>query len=221
MTIKVGFLFDRDNPWIYEYFKDLRWLTKISENYSCEEIWDLDFHDSFNILFILGNTRIIPLEKLQNNCINLVIHESDLPKGRGFSPVQWQVEQGSNVIKTKLIAAEEEADVGDVFLTDEICLEGHELFSEIRLKQALSSIRLIERFLSAYPSVSATPQSGSPTYYRRRTRKDDELNVDQTLREQFNKLRVAQNDNFPLYFLLNGYKYEILVKKSGDGNGFF
>ena len=30
---------------------------------------------------------------------NIVVHASDLPKGRGFSPMSWQILEGKNKIK--------------------------------------------------------------------------------------------------------------------------
>ena len=46
---------------------------------------------NFDILFILGYTRFLSSNFLRKNSLNLVVHESDLPKGRGLAPVQWQL----------------------------------------------------------------------------------------------------------------------------------
>ena len=45
-------------------------------------------------MFVIGYTKILPKEFLEGNKLVLVIHESDLPKGKGFSPVQWQILEG-------------------------------------------------------------------------------------------------------------------------------
>jgi hypothetical protein len=39
------------------------------------------------------------------------------------------------------------------------------------------------------------------------------LNLDLTLREQFNLLRVVDNERYPAYFELNGIKYVIKINK--------
>ncbi len=47
---------------------------------------------------------------------NLVIHASDLPENKGWSPVAYAVLSGQNRITLTLIEAEEKIDAGDVYL---------------------------------------------------------------------------------------------------------
>jgi methionyl-tRNA formyltransferase len=107
-------------------------------NFECEfsEHWSIETAFDLDLLFILGYTKIIHKISLAKNKLNLVIHESNLPEGRGFSPVQWQVLEGKNEIKVCLIEASEKPDEGDIFNSTIIRLEGHELMDEIREAQA-------------------------------------------------------------------------------------
>ena len=57
------------------------------------------------ICFLLGCTKIVPEEVLEKNKYTLVVHESDLPKGRGFAPMAWQILDGANEITFCLINA--------------------------------------------------------------------------------------------------------------------
>jgi len=50
------------------------------------------------IVFILGYHKIIKKEYLKNNKYNIVVHESDLPKGKGWVPLFWQILEGKNEI---------------------------------------------------------------------------------------------------------------------------
>ena len=56
---------------------------------------------NFEIVFILGYTKILSNTFLKKNRFNLVVHESNLPLGKGFAPVQWQILEN----KKKLIFA--------------------------------------------------------------------------------------------------------------------
>ncbi len=68
---------------------------------------------------------------------NLVIHESDLPKGKGWSPVTWQVLEGKDVIPITLFEAAKNVDAGDIYLQEFIHLDGSELLEEIKHKQGV------------------------------------------------------------------------------------
>ena len=88
--IKVSFIFDPKNNWLKKYIKKInfkKYFTKydffFTENYRIVKNKD--------IVFILGCTKKIDKKFLNRNNLNLIIHESQLPKGKGFSPVQWQV----------------------------------------------------------------------------------------------------------------------------------
>ena len=91
------------------------------------------------------------------NALNLVIHESDLPEGRGFFPVQWQVLEGKNRIPVCMIECSKEVDSGDIIMRSEIILEGYELFDHIREKQGQATIGAIEELaLMDRPNVINT-----------------------------------------------------------------
>ena len=51
-----------------------------------------------DLLFILGFFKIVPALVLKRNKSNFVVHESALPKGRGWSPVTWLVLEGAREI---------------------------------------------------------------------------------------------------------------------------
>ena len=48
---------------------------------------------SFEIVFVLGYTKILKEPFLTNNKNIFLVHESNLPSGKGFS-VQWQILEG-------------------------------------------------------------------------------------------------------------------------------
>ena len=61
-------------------------------------------------------------------------------------------------------------------------------------------------------------QRGEPTYYPKRTLLDSEINVDSSIRESFQKLRVGNNEEWPSFFYLNGVKYILKIFKADELN---
>ncbi len=211
--IKVGLLFDAENGWIEKYLSGIGDIEELRERYIFKSFYDPEKIVGYEIVFILGYTRILQKSFLDSNGLNLVIHESGLPEGRGFSPVQWQVLEGKNVIPVCLFEATEALDAGDIFDVAHIEFTGYELFNEIRQEQANVSLKLMQHFLIDYPHNTRTKQSGKSSLYRRRNVQDDMLDADKTLREQFNHFRIADNERHPLYFTIAGHKYYLTISK--------
>lgn len=86
------------------------------------------------VAFYLGCLRITPPEVLTRNHRNLVVHASDLPKGRGFSPLTYQIIEGRNRIPVCLRDAATLVDSGPVVYCEWIGYEGRELIGELRQK---------------------------------------------------------------------------------------
>ena len=111
-----------------------------------------------DVLFLLGCINVVGKDILSCNRRNLVVHESDLPHGRGFAPVAWQVLEGANHIPVCLMEATAEPDAGPVIYRDRFDLEGHELMPEIREHQGNKTVELCLRFLSEQTSPEGTVQ---------------------------------------------------------------
>ena len=73
-----------------------------------------DIPDAYEIVFILGYYSLVPSSQLEKHRHNLVVHESDLPSGRGWSPLFWQVLEGKQRIPIVLFEAVEDADAGPI-----------------------------------------------------------------------------------------------------------
>ena len=145
----------------------------------------------------------------------VVVHESSLPEGRGWSPVTWQVLEGINRIPVSMLEATDGVDEGPVHKTAWMELSGFELLSEIRQVQADVTLRLIGDLLDGFPvSVSnPIPQVGAASYYKRRTPSDSELDVERTLLELFPLLRTVDNKSYPAFFEINGRRYRIQIDR--------
>jgi methionyl-tRNA formyltransferase len=208
--LKIAFLFDKNNDWILENFPK---NFSLNPNYDVHCFYDEKKIKNFDIVFVLSYTKILKGEILNSNKLLLVVHASDLPAGRGFAPMQWQILEGQNTIPICLLEVAEEVDNGDIYKRGLIQLDGTELYDEMRFKQARAIFDLITQFLEEFPECTPTTQVGIPSFYRRRTPDDSRLDPDKTLREQFNLLRVCNNIGWPAFFELDGVEYTLKIEK--------
>jgi len=208
--VTVAFLFDRTNGWIWEHFPhqfdDLK-------KFKVHKTFDADSIRNFDIVFVLGYTKILSGDFLTSNKLILVVHESNVPNGKGFAPVQWQILEGKDEITVSLLEVVEQVDSGDVVAQKKLVFDGTELYQEIRSKQAQATYDVISGFLTQYPMIVKQPQVGEGSFYRKRSPSDSELDLDQTIREQFQLLRVCNNDAWPAFFIKDGQKYVVKIYK--------
>lgn len=181
--------------------------------YEANEIPECD------ISLFLSFWSLVPPEILARSTHNLVVHASDLPLGKGWSPMTWQIIEGEDVIPITLFEAQATVDSGRIYCTDSIEFAGHELLHEMRVALMNKSYQLCERFIENYPeiAVSGKMQSGEESFYRRRGPSDSQLEVDQSLASQFNLLRTVDNNLYPAFFDYRGCRYKLRIEKSDEG----
>jgi len=209
--MKISFLTDNPNSWIIEY---LNLFMASLESHNVNHYFNhKDINDHGDILFILSCEEIVKEEVLKFHKKNIVIHPSKLPKGKGWSPISWQVLEGLNIIPITLFEAVDKVDSGDIYLQDEIVLEGHELNNEIKHKQAVVTFNLISKFIKNYPYNPSKSQHGESSFYKKRNKSSNELDVNKSIKEQFNLLRIVDNERYPAFFYLKNKKYIIKITK--------
>ena len=214
--VKVAFLLDKQNDWLLNYLNAKKFQNYLNNLYKISLVFNQKNLAKYEIVFVLGYTKILK-NQLLKRCKNIfLIHESKLPKGKGFSPIQWQILQGINLIDVCLIRLVERFDSGPIILRDRIKFDGTELYDEIRKKQFYCTERLIKKFLKNYPKISQYIQKGKQTYYRKRHLKDSKLNISKTIKSQFNLLRICNNSQWPAFFYFKNKKYLIKIFKTHD-----
>ena len=134
---------------------------------------------------------------------NMVVHESALPRGQGWSPMTWQILEGASRIPITLFEAVADLDAGPIHLQTSIILNDTELVNEWRLLQAEATISLNLQWVDHYREIidAARPQQiGESSHYRRRRQADSRLDLEITLVEQFDLLRVVGSERYPAFF---------------------
>jgi methionyl-tRNA formyltransferase len=77
---------------------------------------------------------------------------------------------------------------------------------------------LCHKFVARYPDIvaAAREQEGEESFYPRRGPKDSQLDPEKSIKDQFNLLRVVDNERYPAWFELAGQKYTIEIKKNSS-----
>ena len=211
MKYKVTFLLDKSNLWFekqlknYDFRLNSKYTFKISKNPNNIK--------NQNIVFPLSYTRILPESFLQKNELVLIVHSSKLPKDKGFAPLQHQILKNKNKVYMSLIKAEKEVDTGPIYFQNSFMLDGTELSDEIRNIQGIQLLNIIKKFLVKYPNVKSKNQIGKGNFNKRRYPKDSQLDINKTIKQQFNHLRINDNELYPSFFYYKGKKYIIKIFK--------
>lgn len=181
------------------------------------------FHDKADlpggdILFLVSCSQIIRQADKSKYKVSLVLHASDLPKGRGWSPHIWAILGGANKIMVCLLEASDPVDSGAVWLKTEFALEGHELLPEINQKLFKAEMSLMTQAVTLFNCLSPVQQEGDPgPYMSKRTPADSQLDPHKSIAEQFDLLRVVDNQRYPAFFDYRGKRYLVRIDKDNDG----
>ena len=211
----ISILVDNKKSWFMPYAARLvKNLKDIGHN-SClyseqENVPECD------ICFMLSCTKIARRDFLEKHGHNIVVHASDLPQGKGFTPIKWQVLAGENDIVLTMFEAVEAVDAGPYYMKKHLILDGYELLDEIHAKLAEKIIDMCLRYINNMNEYPPCEQVGEESFFPKITRNDDELDIHKSILEQFNHLRVADNDNYPLWFQLAGRKYIVKVMAESE-----
>ncbi len=210
--MKVAIL-TTQNQWFVSYAQKLQEQISAEMFFTHEEI-----EGCYDIVFILSYHRIIPERFLSRHKHNIVVHASDLPCGKGWAPLFWQVLEGKNNIVFSMFEAGSGVDDGDIYMQKTMHLTGYELNASLRRKQAEFTLAMCMDFLANYERLKKpVKQVGEETFYEKRTPKDSELDIDKSIKEQINLLRIVSNEEYPAFFMLDGHKYILKIEEE-DAN---
>lgn len=116
--------------------------------------------------------------------------------------MSWQILEGASFIPITLFEAVAAIDPGPIYSQQLITLQGHELVEEWRTLQARATFELCLGWFDSHQEVlnAAQPQNGSASHYIRRRPADSQLDPELSLAEQFNLLRVVDNQSYSAFF---------------------
>ena len=110
-----------------------------------------------DILIILSYFKIIPKKFLKISKHNVVVHESDLPKGKGYSPLSWQILEGKTKIIFTLFEASPKVDSGKYYQKKKFHFKKDMFFNEIKNMQLECSLSMLSNFIKKFKDKTEVP----------------------------------------------------------------
>ncbi len=167
------------------------------------------------ILFLVSCSEIIDIKVRDMYLATLVLHASDLPKGRGWSPHIWEIVNGAETITLTLLEAEDKVDSGRIWQKLDIPVPKNALWNEINNLLFEAEVELINFAVQNFGTTSQVLQeaSGNASYYPKRTPVDSRIDVNKSIAEQFDLIRVCDPNRFPAYFEHLGFRYTLKLEK--------
>lgn len=168
-----------------------------------------------DLLFLISCSEIVSEADRQPYTKTLVIHASDLPRGRGWSPHIWQIIGGASMLTLTLLEAANKVDSGAVWTKLEVKVGKDALWDEINRTVFDAEIQLMDFAVKNFEAIEPQAQSTAiePTYYPKRNPADSQIDAQKSIEEQFDLIRVCDPDRYPAYFELHGQKYTIRLEK--------
>lgn len=155
-------------------------------------------------IFIPHWSYIIPKEIFQQyECI--VFHMTDLPFGRGGSPLQNLIVRRHTETKISAIKVVQELDAGDIYLKSRLSLEG--TAEEIFIRASEVILEMIVEILDK--KLSPEPQKGIPVVFKRRKPEDGNISKVADINQIYDYIRMLDAEGYPKAFLeTEHHKYE-------------
>jgi methionyl-tRNA formyltransferase len=172
--------------------------------------------DSINpkSIFIPHWSFYIPDKIFQNyNCI--VFHMTDLPYGRGGSPLQNLIVNCHKNTKISALKVVKGIDEGPIYIKKNLNLKGSA--KEIFLR---SSDKIFEMIcLIIDKNLIPIPQKGTPVLFKRRTPEQSDISKLDDLNLIYDYIRMLDCEGYPhAYMELNGLKFEFTNVKKNKNN---
>lgn len=190
-----------DRPWVRYAFEQARlpdsWhFTALSGPAHHANALDVF---SPRYVFFVHWSKLVPAEVTERyECINF--HLTDLPYGRGGSPLQNLILLGARGTVITAHRMTQEIDAGPVYLKRPLSLEGSA--EEVYLRAARLSIEMA-RDIAKHEYVPV-PQFGTPAVFKRRRPEESRLSGDGTLEETYDFVRMLDAEGYPPAFLEHG-----------------
>jgi methionyl-tRNA formyltransferase len=143
----------------------------------------------------------------------VAFHATDLPFGRGGSPIQNMIQAGKERTKITAFRMTDELDAGPIYMQRDLSLEGpaHEIFRRCSLLVA----EMISQIVKEWPAP--LPQRGEPTYFKRRVPSQSIITSASAPRDLYNLIRMLDAPDYPHAFAeIGNFRIEFKDAVLGD-----
>ncbi|RTL11572.1 MAG: methionyl-tRNA formyltransferase [Neisseriaceae bacterium] len=166
------------------------------EDLSYDKLVELQPH----FVFLMHWSYIVPAAiHREFNCI--IFHMTDLPFGRGGSPLQNLIARGIYETKISAIQCIEKLDAGDIYLKKPLSLYGSA--QEIYLRATKIITDMIIEIVNKL-DIKPMPQVGEVVIFSRRQKADGNIQNLENLQQIFDYIRMLDADGYPPAFIQIG-----------------
>lgn len=163
-----------------------------------EKNLNLSYLNSHNIrkIFIPHWSKIIS-EEIYENFECILFHMTDLPFGRGGSPLQNLIKMGFSKTKISALRVVKGIDEGPIYLKENLDLNG----SATEIFERASNVieYMINKIIET--NLIPMPQIGEPTYFQRRKPFQSEIIEIGNINGLYDHIRMLDNELYPKAFL--------------------
>lgn len=165
-------------------------------------------------IFFLHWRWIVPKDILdKNECI--CFHMTDVPFGRGGSPLQNLILRGYKDTLLTALRMEEGLDTGPVYFKRPLSLHGPA--KDIYSRASMLCWEMIDTFITQRPRPE--PQIGQPTIFKRRIPAQSQIPPNLRMEEVYDYIRMLDAPNYPHAFIeSNGYIFEFTNAELKNNN---
>jgi methionyl-tRNA formyltransferase len=155
-------------------------------------------------VFFLHWSWKVPPEIIKDyECV--CFHMTDVPYGRGGSPLQNLIVQGHRHTRLSALCMVEDFDAGPVYLKKDLSLEGNA--EEIYIRASYLSAQMIRQIIEKQPTP--LPQTGEPVLFERRKPEESRIPELNNLQMLHDFIRMLDADGYPPAFIeYKGFRYE-------------
>lgn len=132
-------------------------------------------------------------------------HMTDVPYGRGGSPLQNLILRGHTRTKLTALRMTQEFDAGPVYMKEDLDLGGSA--EEIYKRATMLSVKMIGQIILG--KLTPVPQSGDPVIFKRRRPEESEIPELNDLEKLYDFIRMLDAEGYPPAFLeYKGFRFE-------------
>jgi methionyl-tRNA formyltransferase len=169
-----------------------------------EELSELSKQVPLRYIFFLHWNWLV-LEEIWQRVECVCFHMTDVPYGRGGSPLQNLIKAGHEHTKLSALRMVHEMDAGPVYVKEPLSLDGRA--KDIYERAGQLSYEIIRWMIEAEPTPEA--QEGHIVTFKRRVPRQSELPKGVSLEALYDHIRMLDAPTYPHAFIeRDGYRYE-------------
>ena len=195
----INYLFVSGKPWHDKIFLELKKNKK-------QNWYRIKDKSEFNLSFI---NKICPSkifiphwsykisQEIWSNYECILFHMTDLPYGRGGSPLQNLITRGKTKTKISAIKINQEIDQGDIYIKKSLSLEGSARMIFERSSPII--LNMINEIINT--KIILKKQVGEVTYFSRRKEEQSDIKDIEELICVYDHIRMLDCEGYPNAFL--------------------